>query len=1012
LATRKNYGSSAEIQNYWIENIAPNYFDFDNINNFRAGIFGYINEVMSVSLMDTHNSINIARREFYPVSAINPRSFYKMAALQQIGLPTAVPARCKAFLLLDQKQVLENSKMNNGVYTCVIDRTARIMANDKEFCLLYPIIIVSSEVSGEWVHTIHYDKSITNDLDIDPNNNNYIVNRVINRDGKHYLMLSVILYQCTREMIPGLVTTDSTVETVSIPFDFEGDLANFEVFYLEDPDSSTPVQLVKLMEGQAMVNSPFCYYRLISENKLEISFPRNVIFTPELNSEIRLEVFTSIGSKGNFPKFKGELSCEMDSEDYPYNNNMMMIGVCNGAAVGGQDIPNISEYKENVKTAYATNKTITSENDLQHIFDQRSSKNSKIVFRKKRADAFDRLYGAYILLKDDSGNVIPTNTLTVNLHLRDFDAYNDATSRAVIRPGTLFEYDESTNSSSLYTGKIVTDLELTDDLSSYDTSTERFLYTNPFLIMATLYPNLVGYYINSMSESRPIEYTYINDGSIMQFIADSISIDRNAIEGEDFYKITVAISPTQDIDLEEVISVPNPEEDEDYAIYAEQDGYVKEVVFDETMGTATANLVYADGSTDQIQVGSFVNQDSDDEDGTDDGFFYHTGYKMNVKAHDSFTEGDLLATKKITDLGKIRACIDMEGLLLDNGLYIPFVIEEYDEEVNVFTMAAYLSTDDVLDNDNHLLIRNGIHEVSGGEDEDVSIPYKGLQLSLSIFYKTEITITHRYSSFDYLHSFTLTNTYKESSDDGIALIKPVEYIRSTLLFSRDDNDEEEGETDEYELPDEESEEDLDDDILITIKEIPLAKANWIKSGDNFSFLISTMSDNYETLQTMYYDLENNYNFDLKFYNTYGKSLFFKVGIRNTWQNLSRVSCSFRFGVYLSAVVSRSTFLEKFREYIKNYVESINSMNQAQQNIYIMTMIKEVQKDFSEIGFMEYYGFNDFNESIQKIEPVSRSEMSNELLLNYIPEFINITTYEENGELVPDVQVEFLENAEE
>ena len=1012
MATRKIYGSSAEIQNYLIENIAPNYFDFDNVNNFRAGLFGYINEVMSIITMDTHNAINIARREFYPVSAINPRSFYKMAALQQIGLPTATPARCKAFLLLDEDQVIENSKMNNGVYTCVIDRTASIMAEDINFCLLYPIVIISSEVSGDWVHTIHYDKGIDNDLDIDRNNNNYIINRVINRDGKRYLILSVTLYQCTRETLSELVTTDSAVETVSLQFEFEGDLANFEVFYLEDPDSSSPIQLKKLMEGQALVQSPFCYYRLISNNLLEISFPRNVIFTPELNSEIRVEVYTSKGSKGNFPKFTGEMACSMDSEQYPYNNNMTMVGVCNGSSVGGKDIPSIDEYKEIVKMAYATNSTITSENDLQHLFDQRSDANSKIVFRKKRADAFDRLYGAYILLKDDSGNVIPTNTLTIDLRLSDFDGYSDTTSKAVIKPGALFEYDAEMNSAGMYVGKLVSDLSLTDDLSVYDSSTERFLYTNPFLIMVTLNPNLVGYYINSMNETIPIEYSYMNDASIMQFIAGQITLDRNAINGEDFYRISVDISATQDLDLETVISIPDPEEDEDYEIRAEQDGFVKEIVYDESVGTVVANLVYADESTGQIQIGSFVSQESDTEDPSDDGYYYNTGYTMNIRVHESFTEGDLLATKKVTDLGMIRCCLDMDDLLYDNGLYIPLVIENYNEETEIFTMVAYISTDDTLDANNHLLIRNGIHGTSGGEDSDVSIPYKGLMANLSIFYKTDVTITHKYSGFDYFHLFTMTNIYRISSDEGISLIIPVEYIRSTLLFRQDDFDEREGESEEYELPDDSEEGDIDDTLIITIKEIPLVKANWIKTGDNYPFLINTLANNYDTLQTMYFDLENNYNFDLKFYNTYGKSLFFKVGIKENWQPLSRVNCSFRFGVYLSAVASKSTFLEKFRNFVKEKVESINSMNQAQQSIYIMTMVKDIQSAFSEIGFMEYYGFNDFSESIQKIEPVSRTEMSEELILNYIPEFINIATYIENGEITPDVEVDFLENAEE
>lgn len=274
------YTSTAEVQDYWINQIAPNYFDFDVVNNYRSGVFGYINEVMATVTMDTHQAINVARREFYPVTAQYPTSIYKMAALQKLGLPMATPASCKAVLLLDRDEVISNSTYKNGVYTCVIDNTVQILADDIPFSLLYPIVIISNNTNGEWMHTIHYDKSVTNDLDTDGSSSYYITNKTVNQDGKKYLLLSVNLKQTSCESITQLVTVDSLVETVSLLFSFEGDLANFEVFYAEDPDSSEEVQLVKLMQGQAMVESPFCYYRMLNSNLIELSFPKNIYFSP------------------------------------------------------------------------------------------------------------------------------------------------------------------------------------------------------------------------------------------------------------------------------------------------------------------------------------------------------------------------------------------------------------------------------------------------------------------------------------------------------------------------------------------------------------------------------------------------------------------------------------------------------------------------------------------------------------------------------------------------------------
>lgn len=71
---------TTEIQD-WIDNIAPKYFNFDQVANYRTGIFGYVNEVMGTVTEDTFNAVSVARREFYPTHALYDESIYRMAAL-------------------------------------------------------------------------------------------------------------------------------------------------------------------------------------------------------------------------------------------------------------------------------------------------------------------------------------------------------------------------------------------------------------------------------------------------------------------------------------------------------------------------------------------------------------------------------------------------------------------------------------------------------------------------------------------------------------------------------------------------------------------------------------------------------------------------------------------------------------------------------------------------------------------------------------------------------------------
>lgn len=1028
MAEIRRYTSTAELQDFWVNNIATNYFDFDKVNNYRSGIFGYINEVMSTVTMDTHNAINISRREFYPVTAQNPQSIYKMAALQKVGLPMATPATCRAVLILDEEEIIENASYKNGNYTCVIDNTVEILADVIPFVILYPIVIIANRSNGKWNYSIHWDKSGKNDLDIETSSY-YLNHKTIKNEGKNYLMIETRLYQAERESITELVTTDAMLQTVSINFEFEGELANFEVYYTEEPEVSRPIHLQKVMKGGSIPTSPFCQYTMLDENTLQLIFPKNIYFTPELNSEIRVDFYTSLGKEGEFDYFEGDLSCDMESEAYPYNNNMTMLGVTDGSCNGGLNTPTQAEYIRLVQDAYATNHTITTTSDLQIQFDKiaNNSKN-RVRFRKKRSDCF-REYGAYILLKDEAGNVVPTNSLSISLRLDEFDIHNGINQDAIIKPGALFEYDPKTNTAEIYKGKRI-DVEkeedlglseeeleseedkiltLASDLSSFDSANSRFIYTNPFLIMATMYPNVIGYYNNSISETHSVAYEYINDESIVQFIGSNLKIYRNAINKENFYRITFTISPTAEINIEDVVEIPKEpvideesglEEDNGYYFRAEQNGRVLSVEYTEDSGVV-CTIEYEDGETDTIQVSSIIDTDPEDPDE----YMYESGYTLTKDAYDTFVAGDILGISKVTDKGKIRAGMVFKGYLDSAQLYIPMTIEEYDEELNSFTLAGYISTDDSLDSGT-ILIENGIMGIDGSEDDNVSIPSTGLKALIHVFYNyDDQNISHSYSEYSYFKTHTMTNSYADADDTGIDLIKPITFIKSTLTF-------EEPEDASEDVDDELGIEDDGDDYIITIHEMPVVKANWLKETSNFDYLIREVMLDYDRIRDLYYRLENNYSVDMKFYNSYGKSKFFRAGIRENWRSLDHVNLSFRFGIYLSSSVNQGTFLNSFRTYVKNKIEEINGTVGTSQSMYIMNLIHDIKENFHEIGYIEYYGFDEYGYDVQKIEPVPTSDMSPTMLANYIPEFINVSTAFINGVNTPIVDVEFLDSVDE
>ena len=76
--------------------------------------------------------------------------------------------------------------------------------------------------------------------------------------------------------------------------------------------------------------------------------------------------------------------------------------------------------------------------------------------------------------------------------------------------------------------------------------TDDYIFTNLFLVTVSKSPGIIGYYINSIDDKLSLDYEYVNSDSIVQFICNNINIYRNAIAGEDVYKITVALTPTLD----------------------------------------------------------------------------------------------------------------------------------------------------------------------------------------------------------------------------------------------------------------------------------------------------------------------------------------------------------------------------------------------------------------------------------------------------------------------------------
>ena len=1001
------YTNISSIKDHWMQVIAPNYFDFSNINNYSAGIFGYVNEVMGNVTEDSFNAIANTRRESYPVTAQFISSLYQMAALQSVEIPLTKPSSCRCALFIPQDDVINYSERvtdrggyPTGTLTCHIDNSLKIFAGDLQFMLDFPIEIISMETGGQWAHTVHYDINSRNSLN-EAVPDRYLSNKIIAEGGSNYIAIFIdAIRQLEMVEISKPVMKDPVLNTVTIDVDFDGNLANFEVFYKANANSEE-LQLAKVMiNGAPPVNTPYILYELINNNKLRFTIKEANNWHVAFNSEIIVRVYTSEGSKGNFNKFTEDLVCSSDSDRYPYNTNMTILGRIYGSATGGADQLLNEEFRSKIIKAYATNNTISTENDLQLYFNDIADdiNGIKILFKKKRDDVFIRLYGAYTAFKDSSGNIIPTNTLETEFYRSDILDDEDTSNIIPLPAGSVVTYKNSSSYTVVPVKNDQGDIKTIIDImwesrqrarSRTSEADPNMYFALPFMANVNTNPISCGYYLTSVENVVPIEYTFIEQGSFQQFIGSSLTIYRNQLAGNNFYRLSMTLTQTAEEPINSFI-IENNSDLAENQIRAAKSGMVvkEEYYYDEILerGYIRYTVRYDDDTEIYIQGSNTMPYLTGEH--TDPTV---TGYKMNYAVGETFAAGNILAVKRCTDLGRVRIIGDLGGTFRDIGIYVLFSVQDYVADTGSLVMEAYLLTDDLIDSAGTIKITRGIFDMYGNERVNTAVNIQNQMMKLNAMVNSQSYPNYvaAYGSYVGFEDFTRTNEYTTSDDQRFDLIKPLSFVRSTATFSPID----------AESPEDNS------DFRIVLDEVPYLEAIWAGRVSNFDDFVYQYTEMSNLLNGAYKSLNNSFSIDTKFYNTYGKARFFTVGNNiDEMVTLDSVRCKFHFGVKLATISNTDNFILKLREYIQSYIEDDARITNYGQDLYIMNMISSIRQEFEEILYMEYYGFNSYDYRAQKVIGPDLTDYQSK----FIPEFLNLNIlYDRNGDPYPEITIDIL-----
>lgn len=534
----KKYTSNYDIKDFAINNIAPKYFDKELVNGYNLGTIGYITDLYANAAEDMFNTVPILMNEIFPNTAQFPSTIYNHAAIFGNEDVFAKPAKMTTVLLINEQDILRYSKSNNNNFkTYVIDENTYVQLEGYRFKLDYNIKITVKPYKGDYIFTASYDKTFKNSLSnvVNP----FIRVKRINYARTKYLALAVVVRQVDYGEATTTIIDNSVLNVPTIDFTYSGELANFEVFYKTNA-SKEYVQLSKRLVNSRPLKTPFCFYSFKDEGVIELSFStKENYFKPEYNSEILIKYWTTDGAKANFDLYTGDdVSVYIASDSiYDYNASVPLLAIPQTPSEDGRSKPTLEQLKRINTDNFATVTSYTTEADLMRHFNSFEYKyNQRVIFIKKRDDVMYRLFSAFAIIRDENDYIYKTNTLNAKIYPEEYDLEYSQTGRHILKPGNIFIYNADSRNEVRITGN-----KIYDDYKLY----EEYIYTNPFL-MTVSKGGVVGYYLNSRNDKVALEYDYINNTSLVQFICNYIYISRNALKGESTYTLKFVMSATDE----------------------------------------------------------------------------------------------------------------------------------------------------------------------------------------------------------------------------------------------------------------------------------------------------------------------------------------------------------------------------------------------------------------------------------------------------------------------------------
>lgn len=403
-----------------VDDVKKSFIPEETDETLAIGTYGYIGALESHRLQTQVMMTGELSNESFPSRARLERNVITHAIMANIEDINAIPAKMTTYLILKESDVIYYL---NSDHIFIIDRECPIYIGDYEFHLEYDIILKQIYVPDKDVNTYAAQYDIppkrevpTSSVDLDLNNPYISPPAVIKIGNQNYIYITTTIAQVSHDTEYKKLVTSNIVDNKTLNFEFEDQLAYFEVEIDESDDTKF---LQPVFEGSSVPDNSYlyyCWYQYIDTNLIRIRFDRKS-YMPGLNASIKVLIKTCKGTEGNFDH-RGQVAVSLTSDQYGYKNIPMIIDPVTSSA-GGRDRKSKSELQALIPRELLSRGSLTTITDLNNYFSTLDTEDGRVIIQKKKDNQIERVYYAYLVAKDSNNNIIPSNTIDVRVGLED-----------------------------------------------------------------------------------------------------------------------------------------------------------------------------------------------------------------------------------------------------------------------------------------------------------------------------------------------------------------------------------------------------------------------------------------------------------------------------------------------------------------------------------------------------------------------------------------------------------------